>query len=220
MPIEVYSELDMNTNKVLEVGDPTLDDDAANKRYVDGLVGQSDWKQSARAASSANINLTAPGASIDGVALSAGDRFLARGQTLGQENGIYVFQGAAVPAIRAADGDTASELTAGMVVSVEEGSFADMLWLLSTNNPIVVGTTPLTFSYAGGAPFTTLVGDGSSQTITVNHNLGTRFLHVTVYRNSGTFSEVQPEIRHTSNDTITLRFTPAPALNEFQVVIG
>lgn len=220
MAIEFYSDLDLNSNLIHELGDGVIDSDGINLGQVRKAIRDLDWKQSVRVATNTNLNLAAPGASPDGVALAVGDRMLVKAQTLGQENGLYDWNGAATPATRSADADTGTELTAGMVTIVEEGTNADQLWLLATNNPIIVGTTVLAFTRIGGLPFAQLVGDGASQTIAVTHNLGTRFLHVTVYRNSALFSEIQPDVRHTDNNTVTLRFTPAPALNEFYVVIS
>lgn len=220
MAIEFYADLDLNSNLVHELADGLIDSDGVNLGQLRKSIRDLDWKQSVRVATNTNLNLAAPGASVDGVALSIGDRILVKAQTLGQENGLYDWNGAATPATRSADADSNVEVTAGLVTIVEEGTNADQLWLLATNNPIIVGTTVLAFTRIGGLPFAQLVGDGVSQTIAVTHNLGTRFLHVTVYRNSGTFSEVQPEVRHTDNNTITFRFTPAPALNEFYAVIS
>lgn len=220
MAIEFFADLDLNSNKITELGDGTVASDGINLGQLISTVNQLDFKQSVRVAAASNVNLAAPGASVDGVALSVNDRFLARGQTLGQENGIYVYQGAATPATRSLDADVNAEVTAGMVVIVEEGTAADTLWLLSTNNPITLNTTPLTFIRLGGAAFQQLVGDGVTQTIAVTHNLGTKGLHVDVFRNSAPFVVVNPEIRMTDNNTVTLRFTPAPALNEFMVVIS
>lgn len=220
MAIEFFADLDLNSNKITELADGTVASDGINLGQLISTVNQLDFKQSVRVAAATNVNLAAPGASVDGVALSTGNRFLARGQTLGQENGIYVYQGAATPATRSTDADVDAEVTAGMVVIVEEGSAADTLWLLSTNNPITLNTTPLTFIRLGGAAFQQLVGDGVTQTIAVTHNLGTKGLHVDVFRNSAPFVLVNPEIRYTDNNTVTLRFTPAPALNEFMVVIS
>jgi phage-related tail fiber protein len=218
--IGFYSNLDLNGNQINELGDGVLSTDGINLGQLTSALNTRDYKQSVRVSSATNVSVAAPGATVDGVALSVGDRFFLRGQTLGQENGLYEYQGAATPATRTTDADTSAEVTAGMVVIVEEGTAADTLWVLSTNNPIVLGTTPLVFTRIGGAAFTALVGDGSSQTIAVTHNLGTKALHVTVYRNSGSFEEVVPEIRHTDNNTVTFRFTPAPAVNEFAVVIS
>lgn len=220
MAIEFYADLDLNSNKLTEVGDGTVDTDGVNLAQVRQFIRDLDWKQSVRVASQVNVNVASPGASIDGVALSAGNRVLLKAQTAGAENGLYDWQGAAVPMIRSADADVNTEVTAGMVVIVEEGTNADQLWLLTTNNPIIIGTTVLSFARLGGAPYATLVGDGVSQTIVVTHNLGTRDVQVTVFRNSGVFAEVQPEVRHTDGNSVTLRFTPAPALNEFRVVVS
>jgi len=220
MAIEFFADLDLNSNAVHELADGLIASDAVNLGQLLAAVRVLDWKQSVRVASPSNVNLAAPGATVDGVALSVGERFLARGQKLGQENGVYDYQGAATPATRSADADSSAEVTAGMVVIVEEGTAADTLWLLSTNNPIILGTTVLNFLRLGGAAFQQLVGDGATQTIAVTHNLGTKGLHVDVFRNTAPFVQVNPEIRYTDNNTITLRFTPAPALNEFMVVIS
>lgn len=219
MAIEFYADLDVHGNLIHNVGDATLDTDGPNFGQVKKIFNDSDWKLSARVSTSGNVNLASPGATLDGVSMNAGDRFLARGQTLGQENGIYVWNGAAVAATRSADADGNSEVTADLVVGIEEGTAADQIWMLTTNNPIVVGTTVLTFKLLGGQPFTQLIGDGVTQTIVVTHSLN-KEVSVTVYRNSAPFVEVQPEVRHTDLNTTTFRFTPAPALNEFKVVIS
>jgi hypothetical protein len=53
---------------------------------------------------------------------------------------------------RAADADVSAEVTAGMYTFVEEGTAAaDSGWVLSTNNPITLGTTGLTFVQFSGA---------------------------------------------------------------------
>lgn len=79
------------------------------------------WKDDVRAASTANINLASPGANIDDVAMSNGESFLAKDQTDESENGLYIWNGAAVPATRRDDASTGAELTAA-VVSVSEGT--------------------------------------------------------------------------------------------------
>lgn len=220
MAIEFYAALDLNGNQINELGDGTLTTDGVNLGQLQQAIRDLDWKQSVRVATSANVNLAAPGASVDGVALNVNDRFLAKAQTTASENGVYTWQGAAVPAVRAVDYDAPSEVTAGSVLVVEEGTNADQLWVLATNNPITIGVTSLSYLLVGGAKFSTLVGDGVTQTIAVVHNLNTRNVHVTVFRDSGIYAQVQPEVRHTDANTVTLRFTPAPALNEFRVVVG
>ena len=73
-------------------------------------------RQSVRVATQVNIpDLNNPGASIDGIALAAGDRVLVKAQTVEAENGIYVWNGAASAMTRAADADTAGELANSLI---------------------------------------------------------------------------------------------------------
>ncbi|MCL4724209.1 MAG: hypothetical protein KJZ90_08055 [Rhodocyclaceae bacterium] len=60
-----------------------------------------------RVATAANLDLNAPGNPVNGVTLVAGDRVWVRYQTVSMENGLYVWNGAAVPMTRIVDGDSA-----------------------------------------------------------------------------------------------------------------
>lgn len=111
-----------------------------------------DYKVSVRAATTAPINLAAPGAAIDGVAMVAGNRFLDKDNVTGSLRGIYIWNGAAVAATRATDADGVGELTSGAIVSVEEGTDnADSQWMLTTDGAITIGTTALTFARKDGS---------------------------------------------------------------------
>jgi hypothetical protein len=63
------------------------------------------------------------------------------------------------------------------------------------------------------------VGDGTSTSITVTHNLGTKDVLVTLYDNTTPFAEVECDVEHTSTSAITLKFATAPTTNQFRVVI-
>jgi hypothetical protein len=105
------------------------------------------WKNAVRAATTANIVLNSPGATIDGVSLNAGDRVLVKDQSTALQNGIYVFEGNASPMTRAAD---ALSLTPEATVRVSEGlTNAHSTWCLTTQGAITVGTTALRFSPLG-----------------------------------------------------------------------
>src|SRR5215218_7068057 len=102
-------DLDFNSvARLLNLPDPSAAQHAATKAYVDSAVEGLNWKDSVRAATAANINLSSPGSTIDGVSMSSGDRFLAKDQTTASENGIYIWNGAAVAATRAADMNAAA----------------------------------------------------------------------------------------------------------------
>lgn len=124
MAKDVLSDLNFGgVARATNLPNPSAAGDAATKSYVDSAVEGLAWKDSARVATSANINLASPGASIDGVALSAGDRVLLRGQTAGAQNGVYLWNGAAAPMTRAPDASTAAELEQA-ILTVEEGTSA------------------------------------------------------------------------------------------------
>jgi hypothetical protein len=148
----VLSDLDFNNvAKLLNVPAPTANGDAANKAYVDAVIAGLAWKDTARVLPPANVNIASPGATLDGVAMSANDRVLLINQTTQTENGVYVFNSAASAMTRASDFDSTAEIE-GAVVPVEEGASAGSRWVLTTQNPIV-GTSNLVFANtAAGAP--------------------------------------------------------------------
>jgi hypothetical protein len=156
--------------KLTSLADPVSAQDAATKAYVDASRSGLDVKQSVRAATTANITLSGT-QTIDGVALIAGDRVLVKDQSTGSANGIYVV--AASSWSRSTDADTDAEVHAGMFTFVEEGTtHADSGWVLSTNNPIVVGSTSLTFAQFSGAGQIT-AGDGLTKTGNTINAVGT-----------------------------------------------
>jgi hypothetical protein len=61
------------------------------------------------------------------------------------------------------------------------------------------------------------VGGATSQVIT--HNLNTKDVVVNVYRTATPWDTVECDVERTSTTTITLRFTTAPATNEYSVVV-
>lgn len=67
--------------------------------------------------------------------------------------------------------------------------------------------------------YTTTIGDGTNTSYTVTHNLGTRDVQVTIYRNTGNYEEVIADVRHTSTTTCTINFATAPSSNEYRVVV-
>lgn len=120
----------------------------ATRAYCDLVVSEAlaklDTKASVRVATTANLAALSGLLTVDGVVLVAGDRVLVKDQATASQNGIYVADAGAWS--RAADADSNTDVTPGMTVPVEQGTLhADTIWELTTNGPIVLGTTALTF---------------------------------------------------------------------------
>ena len=110
-----------------------------------------DYKQATRVVTITNITLAGGAPSlVDGVSLNLNDRVLVTGQSTGSQNGLYfvstVGSGANGTWTRSSDNNQTGELLAGTIVMVTEGTtYADTQWKLTTDDPIVIGTTALTF---------------------------------------------------------------------------
>lgn len=247
---------------------PVNSSDAVPKNYVDSIAAGISWKESVRAASTANVTIANPATAIfDTVTLIAGDRLLLKNQTAPEENGIYVFNGASSPLTRSLDADTFASLEAA-IVTVEEGAAnAGTSWrqtqvngVLGTDDilftPFIAATPDATETTAGkvevatqsevnsgaatggsGAPlvvtpetlndwdgrllrFAANVGDGSNNSFTITHNFGTRDVSVAVYKNSGSYDDVEVSVQRPSTNAVVLNFAPTvPTTNQFRVVI-
>jgi len=143
-----------DANGNLSVATPTEAGHAATKAYVDAARSGLDVKASVRVATTEAITLSSGlenGDTIDGVVLATGNRVLVKNQDSASENGIYVVAASGSPS-RADDADTSAEVTAGMFTFVTEGTVnGDAGFVLTTNDTITLGTTPLVFAQFSGA---------------------------------------------------------------------
>jgi hypothetical protein len=143
--------VDVASKRITSLADPTGSQDAATKAYVDAVQTGLDLKASVRAATTANITLSNT-QTVDGVALSVGDRVLVKNQSTGSQNGIYVVASGSWGRSTDCDNTPGTEVTSGLFTFVEEGTTnADSGWVLTTDSTITVGTTALTFVQFSGA---------------------------------------------------------------------
>ena len=139
------ADVAMNSHKITGLLDPSSNQDAATKAYVDNAIYLRSVKEPVRVALNSNVTLNSPGATLDGVSMSSGDRVLLFGQTVGAKNGIYVWNGAAVAMTRALDADSSAEMGPNHYCWVEEGTFQDQAFVCTTNAPITLDTTALAY---------------------------------------------------------------------------
>ena len=161
--------VDVNNSKITNVTDPSSDQDAATKAYVDSVANGLDVKDSVNLASTANISGTynngagtitagSNGAlTVDGVAVALNDRLLLKDQTDAKQNGIYRVStlgtgSAAYVLTRTPDADAASEITGGAFVFVEKGTAgADNGYVFTHDGTPTLGTTNITVAQFSGA---------------------------------------------------------------------
>jgi hypothetical protein len=120
-----------------------------------GVSNQVDETHIVRALSITNIaSLSGTGGTVGGVTVAAGDRVALTVQTTGSETGIWVVQSGAWQ--RAPD-FAAGWGVAGNIIEVNEGTYADQLWVVTSNaGSDIVGTSTLTFQQSAGGSGTTL----------------------------------------------------------------
>ena len=162
--MKVMNGLDLQSQKITALADPSAATDAANKQYVDNVAAGLQWKAPVRVATTATGALAtafANGQSIDGVALATGNRILLKNQTAGAENGVYIVPASGAPT-RATDADTGTELSPGTIVAVAEGTAnADKAFMIISDAAITIGTTSQTWAQFG-AGNTYTAGNGIS----------------------------------------------------------
>lgn len=159
------ADVALGAHKITGLADGTAATDAATKGQMDAAVaGARDVKDSVRVATAAALPaytrtgnvITATGngalAAVDGVTLVATEPLLLKDGAAGADNGIYTVTqvgtgGTPFILTRRSDADASAEVTSGLYLWVNEGTAnADTGWLLTTNDPIVLNTTALTFT--------------------------------------------------------------------------
>ena len=163
-------DIDVNTSKIVNVTDPTANQDAATKAYVDSVANGLDVKDSVKVATAAalaavtynngagTLTADANGAlTVDGVTMAVNDRILVKDQASAVQNGIYKVTatgGASAVFVltRTPDADTAAELTGGTFFFAEEGTAnADNGYVATHNGTPTFGSTNITFAQFSGA---------------------------------------------------------------------
>lgn len=183
MAVKFKKGIDLQGQRAVGASDPTTATDLVTKQYADRLVqGVSDLKDPVRGTSTANLAVATAlvnGLVHDGVTYATGDRILLKNQTAAAENGIYVIV-ASGAASRAADANTSDEVTRGMSTTVLEGTNKGtgaavanpLTYVLTTPDPITLGTTSLAFSPLGGTGSTSKAAGSGLTEDASNYNVG------------------------------------------------
>jgi len=154
------------TGKIILDGDPTQALHAVTKQYADSISEGLHVHAAVVALSDSNIDLTgaSPTTVIDGVTLADGDRVIINGQTLPEENGIYVYTLTGSVFNRAEDFDEPGEVAGGDFVFVTGGTlYENTGWVKTSDSVAVIGTDAINFTQFSGAGSVTA---GTNVTVT------------------------------------------------------
>ena len=167
------ADVSFNSRKITSLADPVSNQDAATKAYVDTVAQGIHSHTSCRVATAAalpsctysngtsgigaTLTATANGAlTVDGVTVAVDDRVLVKNQASSFQNGVYVVTatgsaGAAFILTRSTDMNQDVEFP-GSFEFVEEGTAnADNGYVCTTDLPITIGTTGITWTQFSGA---------------------------------------------------------------------
>lgn len=158
-----------NTNLPTSSLTPTTANQLVTKSYVDGLSAGLSWKDTVRAATTANITLSGT-QTIDTVSLIAGDRVLVKNQTTASQNGIYVVAAGAWS--RATDTDTWDELISAAVFVAEGSANEDTGFVCTIDSGGTLGTTDVTWVQFTGTGTVYVAGDGLTEAPAGTFNVG------------------------------------------------
>jgi hypothetical protein len=157
-----------------------VDESLVSKCYVDTVATGLHPHDVVLVATTANITLSNE-QTIDGVGVVDGDRVLVKDQTTGSENGIYVVASGAWSRADDFDGNPTGEVVNGDLIPVESGdTHANTIWVLTTPDPITVGTDPLNFTL-----FSRLLGVSAGDGIEITPEGSTQQIAVDLATNSG-----------------------------------
>ena len=252
--------------KLTGLAAPTTTGDAATWDFVlaqaQSTAAGISSKDPVNAVSTANVATLSGAMTVDGVALTAGNRVLLTAQSTASQNGPWVVSSGAWT--RPVTEGSTGELDFGAMWLCLAGTVgAGTQWRVSspTTGTITPGTTSIAIvqfgagnSYGAGAgltlsgstfavnpvasggivatgagvsvdttvvarKFAQTLGDGSTTSFTVTHNLGTQDVMMQVRQTANPFAEVECDMAATSATTSTISFASAPATGAYRVLI-
>lgn len=120
--------------------------------------------------------------------------------------------------------------------SVGSGSSGSAVAVQDEGSTLTSGVTSINFTGGGvtatnsgtavtvtipgaGAGFAADIGNGSSTTFTLTHNLGTKDVLVQIFENGSPYSQIDAEIRRTTVNAVDVVFSVAPTTNQYRVVV-
>jgi hypothetical protein len=212
------ADVDMGSNKLINVTDPTANQDAATKAYVDSaVVGGLTYKGAYDAATN-----TPDLDSATNIAILIGDTYTVTADGLFFTEQVRIGDFLIAEENMAASGGSA--LSKWTVVQ----SNVDIATAAATSGAAVKGiagydSADFTVDATGYVQLVTKafkasIGNGAALSYTVTHNLNSFDVIVQLY-DASSYDTVYADIVRTSANVVTVNFTTAPTTNDIRVLI-
>lgn len=217
----VRTDLDMlSTNRITNLLDGVANQEPATVAQLNALLQGLAWKDNARVATQSNLSIASPGATIDGITMATNDRVLVRAQSTGTENGIYVWNGAAVAMTRSTDADVFAELESA-VITVDEGTSAGATYRQTAVNGTIGSTTVTWNSFGTAAPSASETTAGVAELATQGEtDTGTDDLRIVTPLKLATWSNRKLKFSQTFGDGAATSYTITHNLNTTDVHVS
>jgi hypothetical protein len=212
------ADVDMGSNKLINVTDPTANQDAATKAYVDSaVVGGLTYKGAYDAATN-----TPDLDSATNIAILIGDTYTVTA------DGLFFTEQVRVGDFLIAEVSTAAGAGSALANWTVVQSNIDIATAAATSGAAVKGiagydSADFTVDTTGYVQLVTKafkasIGNGAALSYTVTHNLNSFDVIVQLY-DASSYDTVYADIVRTSANVVTVNFTTAPTTNDIRVLI-
>lgn len=226
------NNLNANNNKITNLSNPTSDQDAATKAYVDSEItaanlsfyGTADEVEVSKVGNDVTIGLP-DDVTVTGEITAASGHITGNLQIDGNVNIEGTLNAINRTEVNIEDNTIVLNTnftgtpTANAGITVNRGDSADVSLTWNETSDQWTLTNDGSNYHAVARKFATSIGDGSATTYTVTHNLGTKDVTVQIFENNEDYNQIEADVQHTSTSVVTIKFASAPSSNEYRVVV-